>query len=51
MWLEHNIFFDCTFITGNNVEALKVALSDPPAGSKDKTLKVREVYLIVVLIV
>lgn len=26
--------------TSNNVEALKVALSDPPAGSKDKTLKV-----------
>ena len=26
--------------TGNNVDALKVALTDPPAGSKDKSVKV-----------
>ena len=29
---------DC--FTGNNMEALKVALSDPPTGCKDKSLKV-----------
>ena len=38
-----------TGATGNNVEALKVALEDPPVHSKEKHLKVRPLLWVAVL--